>query len=159
MDKTLKTFAYSEDDNCSSQQTNVADDKINSHELAMKDAQLEEERSRSLEHLKTTVHLRECLKQEQEKNAEFVKKLSDLQNQLNKLVAVEENELFKKNAQLEDEKKKSGEYLKTINVLMESLKLEQEKSAEMEKKITFQETKAKELAEVLSTISNIAAGV
>ena len=146
MDKTLKTFAYSEDDNCSSQQTNVADDKINSHELAMKDAQLEEERSRSLEHLKTTVHLRECLKQEQEKNAEFVKKLSDLQNQLNKLVAVEENELFKKNAQLEDEKKKSGEYLKTINVLMESLKLEQEKSAEMEKKITFQETKAKELA-------------
>jgi hypothetical protein len=42
---------------------------------------------------------------------------------------------------------------------MESLKLEQEKAAEMEKKISFQETKAKELAEVLSTISNIAAGV
>jgi DNA repair exonuclease SbcCD ATPase subunit len=159
MDKTVKTFAYSEDDNGNSQITNLADDKNDSPEPAMKDAQFEEEKSHQPEHLKMIVQLRGCLKQEQEKNAELAEKVSDLQNQLNKLVSVEENQLFINNVQLEDEKKKSSEYLKTINELMENLKLEQTKSAEMKKKITIQETKAKELAEVLSTISNIAAGV
>ncbi len=219
MDKTVKTFAYSEDDNGNSQTSNLADDKKRSLELAMKDAQLDEEKSRSLENLKTIVQLREHLKHEQEKNsdltervadlhgklnklssveenqlfkkntqleeekkkildqlkanellkenlkleqnknAELFKKVTDLQGKLNKLASLEDNQLYKKNVQLEDEKKKSGGYLKTINELMEKLKLEQAKSAEMEKKIAFQETKAKELAEVLSTISNIAAGV
>jgi hypothetical protein len=159
MDKTVKTFAYSEDDNGNSQESNFASDNNNSLELAMKDAQIAEEQSRSLEHLKTIVQLRESLKQGQEKNSELSKMVTDLQGKLHKLSSVEENQLFKKNALLEEEKIKSGKYLKTINELMESLKLEQEKAAEMEKKISFQETKAKELAEVLSTISNIAAGV
>jgi NAD-dependent SIR2 family protein deacetylase len=217
MDKTVKTFVYSEDGN--SQKSNLADDKINSLELAMKVAQLEDEKSRSLEHLKTIVQLRENLKKEQEKNsdlsktvtdlhgklnklssvednqlvkkntlleeerkktveqlkvidllkenlkleqhqnAELVTRVDDLQGKLNKLASVDAEQLFKKNAQLEDEKKKSGEYLKSINELVENLKIEQAKVAEMEKKIALQETKAKELAEVLSTISNIAAGV
>jgi chromosome segregation ATPase len=159
MDKTVKTFVYSKDDNSNSQKSTLADDKNNTLELASKDAQHEEVRNLSHEHLKTITHLKESLKQEQVKNSDLAKKVIDLQGKLSKLSSVEENQLAKKNAQFEDEKKKSSAYLKTINELMEKLKIEQEKSAELEKKITFQETKAKELAEVLSTISNIAAGV
>jgi hypothetical protein len=114
---------------------------------------------KTAEQLKVIELLKENLKMEQNQNAELLKKIDDLQDKLYKLTSLEDDQLVKKNAELEDEKKKSSAYLKTINELMENLKLEQEKSAEMEKKIAFQETKAKELAEVLSTISNIAAGV
>jgi N-acetylmuramoyl-L-alanine amidase CwlA len=95
----------------------------------MKSAQLEEEKSRTLENLKTIVQLRESLKQEQEKNAGLVKSVADLQGKLNKLASVEENQLVKKNTQLEDERKKSGEQLKAIELLKESLKTEKDKNA------------------------------
>jgi predicted nucleic acid-binding Zn-ribbon protein len=86
-------------------------------------------------------------------------------------------ELVKKSAQLEDEKKKSLEYLKTIEQLQESLRQEKTRTAEMAAKIAGLEAqlresvsleakakefaeleaKIKELTEVLGRISGIAA--
>lgn len=55
-------------------------------------------------------------------------------------------ELVKKNAQLEDERKKLREHMQTIEQLRESIKQEQAKTAEMVKKIAVLEAKEKELA-------------
>lgn len=86
-------------------------------------------------------------------------------------------ELVKKTAQLEEEKKKSLGYLKTIEQLQGSLKQEQAKTAEMAREIAELqakirelagletkanevaelEAKVKELSEVLGKISGIAA--
>jgi chromosome segregation ATPase len=76
-------------------------------------------------------------------------------------------ELVKKTAQLEEEKKKSLEYQKSIEQLRETLKQEQAKTAEMTKKMAGLEAKEKEfseleakvreLNEVLKKISGIAA--
>jgi N-acetylmuramoyl-L-alanine amidase CwlA len=129
MEKTVKIRAYTGENNGDIPKENPADDINSSLQLAMKSAQLEEEKSRTLENLKTIVQLRESLKQEQEKNAGLVKSVADLQGKLNKLASVEENQLVKKNTQLEDERKKSGEQLKAIELLKESLKTEKDKNA------------------------------
>jgi hypothetical protein len=159
MDKTVKTFAYFKSDNGPGQKSDLADDKNNSPEPASIEALFEAEKNKALEQLKVIDLLKQNLSMEQNKNAGLVKKVADLEGKLAKLATSEDDQLSQKNAQLEEEKKKSSAYLKTINELMESLKIEQGKSTELERKIAFQETKAKELAEVLSTISNIAAGV
>lgn len=221
MEKTVKIPAFAGEDSDDVTQANIAitGDKNVSLQLAMKDAQIEDEKSRTLEHLKTIVQLKENLKQEQEKSFVLAKSVADLQGKLNKLASVEENQLVKKNTQLEEEKKKTSEQLKTIELLSESLKEEKQKNSwlvnnaadlhaklnklseveenqlvkkntlleeekkktqeylkqieqlkesikkeqartsEMEKKTVMQEAKAKEMAELLSTISNIAAGV
>ncbi|OGS99357.1 MAG: hypothetical protein A3F73_06020 [Gallionellales bacterium RIFCSPLOWO2_12_FULL_59_22] len=54
-------------------------------------------------------------------------------------------DLVKKSSLLEEEKRKSIEYLKTIEQLHASLKQEQAKTAEMAKKMTALEAQAKEL--------------
>jgi hypothetical protein len=159
MDKTVKTYAYFKSDNGPGQKSDLADDKNNSPEPALKEALFEAEKNKAVEQLKVIDLLKQNLSMEQNKNAGLVKKVADLEGKLAKLATSEDDQLSQKNAQLEEEKKKSSAYLKTINELMESLKIEQGKSTELERKIAFQETKAKELAEVLSTISNIAAGV
>ena len=150
MEKTVKIRTFSDGAKSDALQGKLADDQDKSLELAMKDAQLEEEKSRSLEHLKTIVQLRESLKQERTKTAEL-----------------EANVLAKKNTQLEEEKGKSLEHLRMIVQLRESLKQEQAKTAEMAKKAAGLEAKAKELAvletrvkemtEALSKISSVAA--
>jgi t-SNARE complex subunit (syntaxin) len=66
-------------------------------------------------------------------------------------------ELAKKNAQLEEVKSKLLEHLKTIEQLRESIKQEQAKAAEMVTKTAGLEAKVKELSEMLSKISGIAA--
>lgn len=53
---------------------------------------------------------------------------SELQAKLNKLADVEENQLVKKNIQLEEEKKRSCEQLKVIELLKESIRQEREKN-------------------------------
>ncbi len=57
-------------------------------------------------------------------------------------------ELAKRNALLEDEKKKSLEYQKTIEQLRECVKEEQEKTAEMTRKMSRLEAKVIELVEL-----------
>ena len=134
-DKTVKLRSYPGDAKSDAPQSNLTQDQSKALELAKKNAQLEEEKRKSLEQLKIIEQLRESLKQEQANTAEMAKK----------------------NAQLEEENKKSPEQLKTLQQLQESLKQEQAKTAEMTKKATALEDKVKELTDVLGKISGIAA--
>ncbi len=135
--------------------------------LAVKDAQLEEEKSRSLENLKMIVQLRESLKQEQAKTAEMVKIISELEAKAKESDSLEANELARKSAELEEEKRKSLEQTKTIEQLRDGLKQEQAKTAGMSDKLAeldartkeaaALEAKARELTEALGKIAAIAA--
>ncbi|HCI14511.1 MAG: hypothetical protein A2063_08715 [Gallionellales bacterium GWA2_60_142] len=164
-EKTLKLRAYSDDIKNPAAPINPADEK--SLELAMKDAQIEEERSRSLEHLKTIVQLRESLKQEQAKVAEAAKKVAELEVRVKGTTEQEANELAKKTAQLEEEKNRSVEYMRMIEQLRENLKQEQAKVAEAGGKVAVLEAKAgdlvtqeariRELTDALGKIAAIAA--
>lgn len=144
MDKTLKLRTYSGETGSD----NRAKEQNVSLELEKKTALLEDERNKSVELLKTIVQLRESLKQEQAKSAE-------LEAKINKLAAVEENQLVKKNAQLEEEKKLSLEYMRTIEQLRESIKQDQVKSAAMVGKFDELEAKTKELDELKAKINDL----
>lgn len=144
MDKTVRIRAYSEGAQNAPAKAKPAEGQNGPLELAMKDAQLEEERSRSLDHLRTIVQLRESLKQEQAKSAEMPKKLAELEARVKELtesdanakalLESEANKLARKNAQLEDEQNKVLEHARTIAQLRESLQQEQTRIAEMVKK-------------------------
>lgn len=157
MEKTVKLHAYPSDvKNPAALGKPVEGAAL---ELAMKDAQIEEERSRSLEHLKTIVQLRESLKQEQAKNVEMGKKTADLENKVNELVASEANELAKKNTQFEEIKNQSLAQLNQIQQLKEELKHEQAKLAEMAIKVNESaalEGKVRELSDAIAKIAGIA---
>ncbi len=144
MDKTVKLRAYTEAAKSDAAQGVLTPEKKQDLELAMKQAQLDEEKTKSLENLKTIVQLRESLRQEQVKTAEMARK----------------------NDQLEDEKKHLLEQLKFIEPLRERLKQEQAKTAgsanqaaQLEanaKELAALETRVKDLNGVLSKISTIA---
>ena len=122
IDKTLKLQSYSGE-------TKPAETKVVAPqnqpadelalELKMKNAQIEEERSRSLEHLKVIVQLRESLKQEQAKTAEALKRAAELEAKAKSIAAQETSEFANKIAQLEEEKSKSLELTKVIEQLRE----------------------------------------
>ncbi|BBI98974.1 hypothetical protein FGKAn22_06670 [Ferrigenium kumadai] len=154
------------------EQTKVADlakktAGVDTTVLAVKDAQLEEEKSRGLENLKTIVQLRESLKLEQAKTAEMVKIISELEAKVKEAASLEASELAKRTAELEEEKRVSTEQMKTIDLLSERLTQEQAKTAGMADKLAeldartkeaaALETKVKELTEALSKIAAIAA--
>ena len=141
MDKTLKLRTYTEAAKDASAQGKPAKEQNLAEELEKKTALLEEERDKTVDLLKTIVQLRESLKQEQARAAE-------LDAKLNKLAEVEENQLVKKNAQLEEEKKLSLEYMRTIEQLRESIKQDQAKSAEMVSRFDELEAKTKEVEEL-----------
>jgi chromosome segregation ATPase len=143
-EKTVKLRAYSDDIKNPSAPIDPADEK--SLDLAMKDAQIEEERSRSLEHLKTIVQLRESLKQEQARTVEVSRKVAELEAKVRGSTEQEANELAKKNAQLEEEKGRSQEQLKMIVQLRESLKQEQAKVAGMTDRLAALEARAGDVA-------------
>lgn len=136
MDKTVKIRTYSDEVKNLASQGNLTEDQSKALELAKKGAQLEEERQKSLDHLKTIEQLRESLRQEQAKTAEMTKKAA----------GQGANELAVKDAQLEEEKSRSLENLKTIVQLRESLKQEQAKTAEMAKKTAELEAKIKDFS-------------
>jgi len=146
MDKTIKIRKYSDDAKGDASQSNLTDDQDKILELVKKNALLEEENKKSLEYLKAIEHLRESLKQEQARAAEMVAKTAKLEAKVNDLAALEANDLARKNAQIEEEKKKSLEHLKTIEQLKESLKQEQAKTAEMSSKTVMLEAKVNELS-------------
>lgn len=167
MEKTVKLRAYSEDVKNPTAPEKPVDEK--SLDLAMKDAQIEEERSRSLEHLKTIVQLRESLKQEQAKTAEIARKAAELEAKVKGSTEQEANELAKKTAQLEAEKNRSIEYMRMIEQLRESLDQEQASVAEMAGKLAALEARAgdipaleakvQELTNALGKIAAIATAV
>lgn len=157
MDKTVKIRAYTGDTKGDATPGSSADDKNKSLELAMKDAQIEEERSRSLDHLKTIVQLRESLKQEQAKAADLAQKASDLEVKVKAIAGLEAGELANKNVQLEAEKHKSLEHLKTIEQLRESLKQEQAATAEQARKANELEARTRELTVLEEKVKKIPA--
>ena len=148
MDKTLKLRTYSGDTKNNGSLDNAAKEQKISLELEKKTAQLEDEKSKSIELLKTIVQLRESLKQEEAKSAELGAKL-------NKLASVEENQLARKNAQLEEEKKLSLEYMRTIEQLRESIRQDQAKSAAMVNKFDELEAKTKAVADLEARVKDL----
>lgn len=133
-------------------------DSVEGNQLAKKNAQLEEEKKLSLEYMRTIEQLRASLKQEQEKSEQLQKKKSELEIKVNKLDEVEESQLVKKNALLEEEKRKSLEFAQMIEHLRESIKLDQTKMAGMVKHTDELEDKVKDLSVVLSKIASLATG-
>jgi chromosome segregation ATPase len=151
-DKTVKLRAFAEPAKRDVPQARLADDKGVSVELEKKTAQLEEERGKSLELLKTIVQLRESLKQERAKTAE-------LEAKVNRLAVVEENQLARKNALLEEEKRKSLEQMKTIEHLRESLMQEQARSAGVADRTAELEAKTKEIAALEARVKGLSAAL
>lgn len=170
VDKTLKLQKYSGEAKPAETKA-AAPQSLPANELALelkkKDEQIEEERGRSLEHLKVIVQLRESLKQEQAKTAGALKKAAELEANAKSMVAQETSEFANKIAQLEEEKSKSIELAKIVEQLRETLKREQAKTAEAAKKIAeadakikeaaMLEARVKELNETLAKINAIAA--
>jgi len=73
------------------------------------------------------------------------------------LVAVEDNQLAKKNAQLEAEMNRSRELMSTIEQLKENLKQEQARSAGEADRTAALEAKVRDLSALLGKISSLAA--
>lgn len=133
-------------------------DEVEQNQLIRKNAQLEEEQKKYLDQLRINEQLKESLVQEQASHADSVKKATELKARLNKLAEVEGNQLVRKDAQLEEEKKKSQEYMRMLEQLRESNKQDQAKKIELANKVAVLDTKVKELSVVLSKISSLAAG-
>ena len=76
MDKTLKLRTYSGDTKGKDSEGNIPKDRNIALELEKKTALLEEEKSKSIDMLKTIVQLRESLKQEQERSAVMEAKIN-----------------------------------------------------------------------------------
>lgn len=135
MDKTLKLRAFAEE----AQKKHASDEQAKAaaeaSALEKKTAQLEEEQRKSLELFKTIIQMREDLKKEQERAA-------SLEAKLHKLDSVEENQLVRKNAELEDARKKLNEAQKLNEHLRASLEQEGANSAEMAKKLAALESNA-----------------
>ncbi len=157
MDKTVKIRAYSEGAQPQAGVAHRAEEKAGGDDRARLSSLLDEERNKSLELLKEIVQLRESYKQEQAKAA-------DLEAKLNRLAVVEESQLAKKNAQLEEERKNSLELMRTIEQLKESIKQDHARTAELTARHAELEAKAKEAAalevrvkELTDTLGRIAA--
>lgn len=133
-------------------------DEVEQNQLIRKNAQLEEEQKKYHDQLKINEQLKESLVQEQASHADTVKKTAELKAKLNKLAEVEGNQLVRKDAQLEEEKKKSQEYMRMIEQLRESNTQDQAKKIELANKAAVLDAKVKELSVVLSKISSLAAG-
>jgi DNA repair exonuclease SbcCD ATPase subunit len=162
MDKTVKIRAFSEESMSDMAGGGFADGQNKSLELAMKDAQLEEEKVRSLEHLKTIVQLRENLKQEQAKWAEINRKKEELAAKENlldvkekELIQQETTELASKNAQLEAEKSKSLELIKSLEELQEKFTLEKLQTTELLGKSAELDVKTKECAALEARVNEL----
>ncbi len=85
MDRTVKIPAYSGEVKQGVPQDNLTKEQSLTLELASKNTQLEEERSKSLEQVKTIERLRESVVQEQSKTAELTRNVSLLQARIEEL--------------------------------------------------------------------------
>ena len=86
---TVKIPTYSDQAGRTVPQNNLTAEQNNALELVKKAAQLEEEKKKSLEHLKTIEQLTESLKQEQAKTAEMAKKIAELEAKVKESVGLE----------------------------------------------------------------------
>jgi len=94
-------------------QSNLSEEQNNALELVKKTAQLQEEKNRSLGHLKAIELLQESLRQEQARSAEMARVNAALEAQLKELAGQENND--KKVAGLEAKIKELTEVLGRIS--------------------------------------------
>lgn len=85
MDRTLKMRAYSGDVKQEAAKDNLTREQALTLELATKSAQLEDEKKKSLEQLKTIEQLRQALTQEQARTAESTKNTAFLESRIKEL--------------------------------------------------------------------------
>lgn len=86
---TIKVRAYSGDTNNVAPRNNLTEEQNNALELVKKTAQFEEEKKKSLEHLKTIEQLQASLKQEQANATEMAKKIAGLEAKVKELSGLE----------------------------------------------------------------------
>ena len=110
---TIRLRAYSDNAERIVPQNNLTEAQNNALELVKKTAQLEEEKKKSLEYLKTIEQLRECLKQEQAKTAEMAEKIAGLEAKVKESVGLEAK--AKEFAELEAKVKELTEVLGKIS--------------------------------------------
>jgi uncharacterized phage infection (PIP) family protein YhgE len=151
MDKTVKIRAYT--DPASGQP--ASRQKEQDIELAAREAQLDDERKKSLEQLKTIVQLREALKQEQGRTAELSKRVNELESGLQQVSASSANELARKDALIESEMKKAVDAESKCKALQDQLKQEQAKLANMPDQSRMLEAKDKELADLKARLQDL----
>jgi len=164
MDKTVKIQTYADSAKSVASPDQQLKDRLAALELEHKQAQLEEERSKSLELLKSIVQLRESLKQEQARSAEHESKVSQLEAQLKQFASLEESQATKHKVLLDAEQKRSLELMRTIEQLKEEIGLEKSRSATLADsgiqlearlyEITVLEAKVQTLQDVLSHIAD-----
>jgi hypothetical protein len=110
---TIKTRAFPEGEKQVVPQSNLTADQEKTLEFVKKNARLEEENKKLLEHLKTIEQLRESLKQEQAKAAEMAKKMAALEAKTQNSSELEAQ--VKKSAELEAKVKELTEVLGKIS--------------------------------------------
>jgi hypothetical protein len=110
---TIKTRAFSDNAKSAVLQSNLTEAQEKSLELIKKNALLEEEKRKSLEHLMTIEQLRESLKQEQAKAAEMAERAVALESKLKELAGMEAK--VKNVAELEAKVKELSEVLGKIS--------------------------------------------
>jgi hypothetical protein len=113
MDKTVKIREYSGDVKSAASRGNLTADQEKSLELVKKNARLEEENKKLLEHVKTIEQLRDSLKQEQAKTVEMANMAVGLEDKLKELDGLEAK--IKKVAELEAKVKELTETLNKIS--------------------------------------------
>lgn len=113
MDKTVKTHAYSDGEKSVAAQSNLTEAQEKALEVAKKNAQLQEEKVKSLELQKTIEQLRENLRQEQAKSAEMAERAVMLEGRIKELS--EQGSNPKKIAELEARVKELSEVLGKIS--------------------------------------------
>lgn len=166
MDKTVKINAYTDTAHSPSSLEQQKRERIAALELEQKQAQLVEERNKSLELLKNMAQLRESLKQEQAKAAEQEAKATQLEAKLNQRIALEESEAAQHKAQIEAEKKHALELMGNIQQLKETIEQEKARAVELADsgiqleakmhEISVLQAKIQELHGVISKIASIA---
>jgi len=119
MEKTVKTRSLAEGNKNGGSQSNLTEAQERVLDLVNKNAQLEEENNKLLEHLRTIEQLRIKYKREQDKTAELLKKTASLEAKVNEL-----NELGlkeKDTPELEAKTKKVAELEAKVRKLTEAL--------------------------------------
>ena len=115
MDKTVKTRVLPEGAKTAAPQSNLTDAQERSLELAKKNAQLEEIKSKLLEQIKTIEQLRASLNQEQAKSADLEIKTARLESKVKELSELESQAI--KSVELETRVEKLTEALGKISAI------------------------------------------
>jgi len=119
MEKTVKTRSLAEGNKNGGSQSNLTEAQERVLDLVNKNAQLEEENNKLLEHLRTIEQLRIKYKREQDKTAELLKKTASLEAKVSELNELQLKE--KDTPELKAKTKKVAELEAKVRKLTEAL--------------------------------------